>query len=264
MRTMWLALPLLLACDPARVEYAIAVTNEYPGTRIGIFAEGSETPLAITTKAKDTLQVQVAFKEHLNARFVDVRNARPLGGLIGASEDERRSGAKQGRPVPLTLRVSRALSDSRDVANVEVVMAGPTDEAVIIDGVPVDTKAAPAGTRLVVPATPGATIPVKVGTSPPVSIDLGYAQRGDVGPAGFVYIDPTASACVQTRAIVYGAAHLVGKGDTTTRRPPAKVHPFGRAQAPSIIFGEPEPSSVSGSVLASRLVFEACSAAAKR
>jgi hypothetical protein len=150
------------------------------------------------------------------------------------------------------------------VADVEVVMAGPTDEAVTIDGVPVDTKAAPAGTRLVVPATPRATIPMKVGTSPPVSIDLGYKHRGDVGPAGFVYIDPTASACVQTRAIVYGAAHLVGKGDTTTRRPPAKVHAFGRAQAPSIIFGEPEPSSVSGSVLASRLVFEACSAAAKR
>jgi len=250
----------LAGCQPKTIQYEIEVTNDYPGTRVGIYAADGTTLLVSTTLARDTLRVKAPY----------AHAARPTAHLVDApllrdvprpyhelTEEQRRAMASQGRPVPMRLSVIR----DRALAEVEVVIASPTDEVITVGDIKVDGRAVTPWTRLVVPA-PSPRVTVKVGADAPIVLETSDRETGSSDPASFVFVDPLASTCVQSRNVVYGAGHLVANDgtDAPLRLAPARAHVFPRLHAPHFVFGEKVPSSIMGIGLGVRRVLERCSA----
>ncbi len=284
MRALLVGLAVVtVGCDPKTVDYEITVNNDFPGTRIGIYPTEDETPielqkvtkapagtlpLATTTKATDKLVVHAPFKQRLVPRVVDLP-IRPvsLAPILGGPD--ARTLARAGKVVPMTLHASRIADVGLEF--VEVVLASPTDEPITVGEVHVDSKAVEPGMRLVVPVKTG-TVVVKVGTAPAATVEVKDRRSDDAGPGAFVYVDPSASMCLQMRTVVYavaGVAKLIAgdKPEPPVQLAPAKLHVFARADEPQLIFDEKVPEAIRG-VSGSRKILEHCtpagSAARKR
>jgi hypothetical protein len=261
MKLLGVATIALLGCEPKTIDYAVVVHNDYPGTRVGIFRESGGPPLATTTLAKATLTVTVGFKEELTARFVDAPEL-PGVKLQGAQIDseDRRASAKERRPVTRHLFASLDKSE-RQYGWVELVLASATDEVITVGAVSVDTNVRPPGSRLIVPTKTDGAVSVTVG-SEVIQVELGGREipaTSPYPPNALLYVDPTSTACLQTRDVFYGAAHLIGaKPEVPKRLPPKKVHVFRGKDIPDVLVDEKVPDSISGTGIGYRNVFERC------